>query len=198
MLRPQNGGTMEMLWRSMPAAIDRRGLREEAFQDVIADGVVLLMKRGMRDAGHDSELLVRVGQPLEELHEVGKARDAVVLAAHDEGRHRDFLGITDRQIGAHIDISAGRHGVVELEDGVGERLDDDVIGGARMVALERTNLRSIGRRFLARNSGSRLLRSASVGEPSPVHTMASSASRATISGWRCANKAARNAPDEIP
>src|SRR5262245_52348949 len=48
--------------------------------------------------------------------------------------------------------------------------------------IERTNLRSIGRRFLARNSGSRLLRSASVGEPSPVHTMASSASRATIAG----------------
>ncbi len=94
------------------------------------------MKRGMRDAGHDSELLVRVGQPLEELHEVGKARDTVVLAAHDEGRRRDLRGIADRQIGAHIDIGAGRHGVVELEDGVGERLDDDVVGGAGMVALE--------------------------------------------------------------
>src|SRR5215471_15010182 len=62
--------------------------------------------------------------------------------------------------------------------------------------IERTNLRSIGRRFLARNSGSRLLRSASVGEPSPVHTIASSASRATMSGWRCANKAGRNPVDQ--
>ena len=46
------------------------------------------------------------------------------------------VGIADRQIGAHIDIGAGRHRVVEREDGVGERLDDDVIGGAGMVALE--------------------------------------------------------------
>src|SRR5262245_28394216 len=47
---------------SMPAAIDRRRLREEARQDVIADGVVLLMERGVRYAGHDGELLVRIGQ----------------------------------------------------------------------------------------------------------------------------------------
>ena len=118
----------------MSALVDRRRLREEAFQDVVADRVVLLVKRGMRDAGHHGELLVGVGQPLEELQEVGKARDAVVLAAHDEGRRRDFLGIADRQIGAHVDIGAGWHGVVELEDGVGERLDDDIIGGAGMVA----------------------------------------------------------------
>src|SRR5262249_49388156 len=73
MLRPQNGGTMEMLWRSMPAAIDRRGLREEAFQDVIADGVVLLMERGVRYSRHHRELLVRVWQQLEKLHKVRKA-----------------------------------------------------------------------------------------------------------------------------
>src|SRR6516164_7560235 len=120
----------------MSALVDRRGLREEAFQDVIADGVVLLVERGMRDARHHGELLVGVGQPLEELYEVGKARDAVVFTAHDEGRYRDLLGIADRQIGAHIDIGSGRHRVVELEDGVGERLDDDVVGGAGMVALE--------------------------------------------------------------
>src|SRR5262249_18395251 len=48
---------------------------------------------------------------------------------------------------------------------------------------------SIGRRFLALNSGSFFFRSARVGEPSPVHTMASSASRATSCGCRCANKA---------
>src|SRR5262249_9124372 len=35
--------------RSMPALVDRRRLREEAFQDVIADSVVLLVERGMRD-----------------------------------------------------------------------------------------------------------------------------------------------------
>src|ERR1700730_7957388 len=84
---PDRGAARE---GSMSALVDWRWLREEAFQDVIADGVVLLMKRGMRNAGHDSELLVRVGQPLEELHEVGKARDPVGLAAHGEGRHRNL------------------------------------------------------------------------------------------------------------
>ena len=64
--------------------------------------------------------------------------------------------------------------------------------------IEWMNALSIGRRFLAMNSGSFLRRWSSVGEPSPVHTMASSASRATISGWRSANIAARSAPEEIP
>src|SRR5262249_15222384 len=122
--------------RSIGALLDGLRLREDAFQDVIADGVVLLVERGVGDARHHRELLVGVGQPLEELYEVGKARDAIVFAAHDEGRHRDLRGIADRQIGAHVDIRAGRHRVVELEDGVGKRLDDDVVGGAGMVALE--------------------------------------------------------------
>ena len=64
--------------------------------------------------------------------------------------------------------------------------------------IERTNLRSIGRRLVLRNSGSFLRRSTSVGLPSPVQTWASSASRFTRFGWRCANSAARNAPDEMP
>src|ERR671930_904849 len=84
-LRPHDGRTMEMIWRrSMPAAIDRLRLREEAFQDVIADGVILLVERGMCDARHHRELLVGIGQQFEELQEVGEARDAVVFAAHDQ------------------------------------------------------------------------------------------------------------------
>src|SRR5262245_43850576 len=121
---------------SMCALVDRRRLREEARQDVVADGVVLLMERGVGDARHHRELLVRVGQLLEELHQVGEARDAVVLAAHDQRRHRDLRGIADRQVRAHVDIGAGRHRIVEREDGVGERLDHRVVGGAGMVALE--------------------------------------------------------------
>src|SRR5262244_3810968 len=136
MLCPQNGGTMEMLWRSTPAAIDRRGLREEAFQDVIADGVVLLMERGVRYSRHHRELLVRVWQQLEKLHKVRKARDAVVFAAHDQGWHANFRGIANRQIAAHIDIGAGRHRVVERQDRVGKSFDDGVVGSAGMVALE--------------------------------------------------------------
>src|SRR5439155_10850289 len=61
-----------------------------------------------------------------------------------------------------------------------------------------TNARSIGRRFLAENSGSFFLRSASVGLPSPVHTNASSARRATRSGCSWAKSAARSAPEEMP
>ncbi len=49
-----------------------------------------------------------------------------------------------------------------------------------------------------RNSGRRCRRCSSVGLPSPVQTYASSASRATRSGWRSANAAARRAPDDIP
>src|SRR5262249_15426689 len=56
--------------KSMSALVDRRRLREEAFQNVIADGVVLLVERGVRDARHDGELLVGVGQPLEKVYEV--------------------------------------------------------------------------------------------------------------------------------
>ena len=56
----------------------------------------------------------------------------------------------------------------------------------------------IGRRFLAWNSGSFFLRSASVGLPSPVHTKASSARRATRSGCCCAKSAALSAPELMP
>ena len=62
----------------------------------------------------------------------------------------------------------------------------------------RTKARSIGRRFFAANSGRRLRRCSSVGLPSPVQTKASSARRATRSGWRWANRPALRAPDEIP
>ena len=61
-----------------------------------------------------------------------------------------------------------------------------------------TKARSIGRRLRRVKSASFLRRSASVGLPSPVQTNASSASRATRSGRRSANFAARSAPDEMP
>jgi hypothetical protein len=64
--------------------------------------------------------------------------------------------------------------------------------------IECTNARSIGRRLVFVNSGSFLRRCSSVGLPSPVHTYASSARRATRSGWRSANSAPRSAPDEMP
>src|SRR5262249_56596916 len=66
---------------SMSALVDRHRLREEARQDVVADGVVLLVERGVGDTRHHCELLVRVGQLLEELHLVADAPDPVLLPA---------------------------------------------------------------------------------------------------------------------
>src|SRR5687767_8157157 len=48
-------------WRRPPArrcspAVERIGLGEEAAEDVIDQQVVLLLERGVRDAGHDGEL----------------------------------------------------------------------------------------------------------------------------------------------
>ena len=124
-----------MRWK-FNARVDRVGLREPAQEDVVHDGVVLLLERRVRDARHHRELLVRVRQLLEELRQVVEARDAVPLPAHDDGRHRDLLRIADRQVRAHVDIGAGRHRIVELEDGIGERLDHVVVGGAGMIAVE--------------------------------------------------------------
>ena len=46
------------------------------------------------------------------------------------------VGIDHRQVGAHVDVGARRHRVVEGEDRVRERLDDLVVGRARMVPRE--------------------------------------------------------------
>ncbi len=66
------------IWPISPASsglessppIHRRRLREEAFQNVIDDHVVLLLEAGVRNAGHHGELLVRVGQLGKELRQV--------------------------------------------------------------------------------------------------------------------------------
>ena len=73
--------------------------------------------------------------------------------------------------------------------------------GWSRLKIECTKARSIGRRFLARNSGSFLARSASVGLPLPVHTMASRASRdhhfgMVLGKQRGAQRPGRNPVDE--
>src|SRR5687768_2533351 len=60
---------------SSRAPVDRSRLAEEALQDVVGDGDVLLVEAGVRDARHHRELLVRVGQPREEVQQVLHARD---------------------------------------------------------------------------------------------------------------------------
>src|SRR5262245_14778612 len=70
--------------RSPMPNVDRLRLREECQQDVVGDHEVLLLERGVCDARHHGELLVGVGQQLEELDEVVEAGDTDVLAAHDD------------------------------------------------------------------------------------------------------------------
>src|SRR3546814_1715020 len=74
--------------------------------EIVDQHVVLLLETRVRDAGHDGELLVRVGQLLEEAGEILEAGDAVVLAAQDDGRHGDLLRVDQRQPGAHVDVGA--------------------------------------------------------------------------------------------
>src|SRR5689334_7183825 len=50
--------------------VDRLGLREEGMKDVVDQQVVDLLKARVGDARHHRELLVRVGQALEELGEI--------------------------------------------------------------------------------------------------------------------------------
>src|SRR5262245_34202690 len=56
--------------RTCSPAIDGHGLRKEAPENVVDHQVVLLLKRCVRDAGHHHELLVGIGQALEEADEI--------------------------------------------------------------------------------------------------------------------------------
>src|SRR5215470_19843935 len=98
------------------ALVDRGRLAEEAVQDVIGDPVVLLLEARVRDTGHDGELLVRVRQPREEVHQVFEAGDAVVLTAHDDRRRGDARRIYHGEVFAHVDVGPGRHRVVQRQD----------------------------------------------------------------------------------
>ena len=104
--------------------------------DVQRDHVVLLLQRRVRDAWHHRELLVGVGQRFEEVQQVVEAGDAVVFAAHDDGRHHDLRRVDHRQVVAHVDVGAVRDRIVECQDMIGERFDDVVVCGAGMVTLE--------------------------------------------------------------
>src|SRR5262245_44215747 len=89
--------------------IHRLRLREETREDVVDEHVILLLEARVRDAGHNGELLVRVRQFLEKLQQVLQRGNAIVLAAHDERRHRDLFRVNDRQLRAHVDIGSRRN-----------------------------------------------------------------------------------------
>src|SRR3546814_18469233 len=77
--------------------VPRLRLGEEVGEEIVDQHVVLLLETRVRDAGHDGDLLVRVGQLLEEAGEILEAGEAVVLAAQDDGRHGYLLRVDHRQ-----------------------------------------------------------------------------------------------------
>src|SRR5258706_448980 len=99
-------------WMPRLPAVYRFRLREERVQDVIHREVILLLETRVRDPGHYGELLVRIGQPLEELDQIVDPGDAVPLTPHDEGGRADFRRIDDRQVRTHVHIRSRRHGIV--------------------------------------------------------------------------------------
>src|SRR5258706_7298268 len=99
-------------WGPRLPAVYRFRLREERVQDVIHREVILLLETRVRDPGHYGELLVRIGQPLEEFDQIVDPGDAVPLTPHDEGGRADFRRIDDRQVRTHVHIRSRRHGIV--------------------------------------------------------------------------------------
>src|SRR5262245_18930313 len=122
--------------RPSSAAVERIGLREEAPEDVVDQKVVLLLERGVRDAGHHGELLLGIGQKAKEVDEIVEGGDAVPLPAHHDGRNHDLGRVYQGQPGAHVDVGAGGHRIVERQDGVGVSFDHALLGGAGMIAIE--------------------------------------------------------------
>src|SRR5439155_24851957 len=92
--------------------IDRVGLAQEAVDDVEEGPLVLAVDARVGCAGQDGEVLVGVGQQLEELDQVVQAGDAVVLAAGDQHRSRDLARVDQRQVHAHVEVGAVRDRVV--------------------------------------------------------------------------------------
>src|ERR1700730_11086992 len=98
------------MWRMASVSqVHRLRLAEEGFDNMLDDAVVLLRHAAVGDAGQDRELLVRIGQPLEELDQVVETGDPVVLAAQNDGGYGDLLWIDDRQVPAHVDVRAVGH-----------------------------------------------------------------------------------------
>ena len=67
---------------------------------------------------------------------VPHAGNAIVLAAQNNGRHRNIFGIEEWQFRAHVHVGTGGHGVVQRQDGVCESVHSGRIRGVRMIALE--------------------------------------------------------------
>ena len=61
---------------------------------------------------------------------------AIVLSAHDDGGHRDLLGIYNRQFRAHVDVRTVRDRVVQCGNSLGKGVHDFGIGGIRVIAGE--------------------------------------------------------------
>src|SRR4029450_12238236 len=91
-------GSWRRSWASGSVSryVDRIRSREKRIQDVIDSQIVLLLKAGVRNSGHDGELLAGIGQPCKKMHQVIDSGNAVELATHHDRRHSDGCGIDKR------------------------------------------------------------------------------------------------------
>ena len=71
----------------------------------------------MRGVRQDDELAIAIWQLLEEIEKILGGRVVVMDAADHEHRREYLLGIDQRQIGRHIEISAAGNLLAELELG---------------------------------------------------------------------------------
>ena len=105
-------------------------------QNVINHHVIFLLETGVRNTRHHIELFVRVGQQFVKIDQIIKPCNAVVLAAQNNGGHCDFERIDHWQLGTHVDIRAGGHGIVQSQNGIGKSADGGFVGRARMIAVK--------------------------------------------------------------
>src|SRR5215470_15753838 len=90
---------------------------------------VLAPPRAVCGVRQDHELAIPVRKLLEEVDKVLGGRVAVMDAAHHEHRREYLLGIDQRQIGGHIEISAAGNLLAELE-----LRGDDRLGHRHVIA----------------------------------------------------------------
>ncbi|MEK9833131.1 MAG: hypothetical protein VW453_11110 [Rhodospirillaceae bacterium] len=86
--------------------------------------------------GQHHHLLVVRFQLAKERDQVRLGRDAIMFAAQDQDRAFDLLGIDDRQVGAHVEIGARRHGRAVLQLGIRERIRHPVLDQPDPVPVE--------------------------------------------------------------
>ena len=111
-----------------------------------------LLEAGVRDATH-ADCLFMFGSSLK--NSIKSSKLAMPSCSRqDEGGHQIFFD-RQRQLGTHVHIGAGRHGIIPRQDRIGEGVDGRPRRPCRIVALENAvNESAVDRApVFARNSG---------------------------------------------